>query len=137
MRKELRRVVRVSKLMAKVSETRMASIPSVSSRTVTKSWHSRTVVAIQMPLVQAYMLWPSLKAPGLPSIRDMYCCDRPGPLSVCLRRSSPCSYPGHDPSRAHELNQSGSLLGYRAMHQRLLTIYEYQGITFPVQYYNS
>ena len=71
MRKELRSVVRVRKLMATVSEAPTASIPSVSSKTVAKSWHSRTVVAIQMLRVQACMLWPSVKAAGLPSTREM------------------------------------------------------------------
>ena len=52
-------MVRVSKLMAMVSEAPMASMPSVSSRTVENSSHSRTAVAIQMPRVQARILWPS------------------------------------------------------------------------------
>ena len=71
MRKELRSVVRVSKLMAMVSEAPTASIPSVSRKTIAKSSASKIVVAIQIPLVQACMLWPSLKAPGLPSTREM------------------------------------------------------------------
>ena len=45
MRKELRSVVRVSKHMALVSEAPTALIPSVSSMTVVKSWHSGTVVS--------------------------------------------------------------------------------------------
>ena len=71
MRKELRSVVRVSKLMAIVSEAPTASIPSVSSKIVANSWHSKAVVAIQIPRVQACMLWPSLKALGLPSAREI------------------------------------------------------------------
>ena len=52
-------MVTVSKLMAMVLEVPMALMPSVSSRMVTNSSHSRTVVAIQIPCVQAVMLWPS------------------------------------------------------------------------------
>ena len=63
-------VVRVSKLMAVVSEAPMASMPSVSSRMVTNCSHSRIVVAIQIPCVQACILWPSGKAPGLPSSQE-------------------------------------------------------------------
>ena len=51
-------MVRVSKLMAMVSEAPMASMPSVSSRMMANCSHSRTVVAIHMPRVQARMLWP-------------------------------------------------------------------------------
>ena len=71
MRKELRRVVRVSRLMAEVSDAPTALIPSVSSKTATNPSLTRTVVAIQIPLVQAFMLCPSLNAPGDPSTREM------------------------------------------------------------------
>ena len=64
-------MVRVNKLMAMVSEAPTTSMPSVSRRMVANSSHSRMVVAIQMPRVQARMLWPNRKAPGLPRSRDM------------------------------------------------------------------
>ena len=52
-------MVRVNKLMAMVSEAPTASMPSVSRKMVANSSHSRIVVAIQMPRVQARMLWPN------------------------------------------------------------------------------
>ena len=72
MRKELSSAVKVKKPMAVVSEAPTASIPSVSNTTVANSSHSRMVVAIQIPFVQACMLSrPIWKIPaGLPSKRD-------------------------------------------------------------------
>ena len=52
-------MVRVNKLMAMVSEAPTASMPSVSRKMMANSSHFRMVVAIQMPRVQACILWPN------------------------------------------------------------------------------
>ena len=68
--RELVRAVVIRKLVLACVEPSTALIPSVSRNTTTKSLHSRTVVAIQIPRVHVSVEWLTLKYSDSPSNWD-------------------------------------------------------------------